>query len=105
MSITLTELKQAIKESDKETVADILDTYSEDVLQAALDCGVQVEDIKEAYQGEFRSNEAFAQDMAEQLGAIDKNASWPNDCIDWEKAARELMYDYSESNGRYFRNI
>jgi hypothetical protein len=39
--------------------------------------------------------EDYAQDLAEDIGAIDSNASWPNTCIDWELAARELQYDYS----------
>lgn len=60
---------------------------------------------EEAYQGEFDDDEAFAYDLAEQLGAIDKKASWPNTCIDWEQAAKEIMYDYFESDGFYFRNI
>jgi hypothetical protein len=38
--------------------------------------------------------EEYAQNLAEEIGAIDKNASWPNNCIDWEKATRELQYDY-----------
>ena len=37
----------------------------------------------------------YAQEFAEDLGAIDSNAAWPNNCIDWERAARELRVDYS----------
>lgn len=37
----------------------------------------------------------YAEQMAEDIGAIDSNASWPNNCIDWERATRELQYDYS----------
>ena len=39
--------------------------------------------------------EEYAQELAEDIGAINKDATWPNNCIDWEKAARELQYDYS----------
>jgi len=60
---------------------------------------------EEAYQGEFDDDEEFAYDLAEQLGAIDKKAIWPNTCIDWEQAAEEIMYDYFESDGFYFRNL
>ena len=38
--------------------------------------------------------EDFARDEAEQLGLI-KDQSWPCNCIDWERAARELQMDYS----------
>ncbi len=37
----------------------------------------------------------YAQELAEDIGAINKDATWPNTCIDWEQAARELQYDYS----------
>lgn len=63
------------------------------------------EDVEEAYQGEYSSDVDFAQEMAEQLGALKDNTEWPYTCIDWEYAARELMYDYFESNGYYFRNL
>lgn len=39
--------------------------------------------------------EQFAQELAEDIGAINRDASWPNTCIDWEQAARELQQDYS----------
>lgn len=38
----------------------------------------------------------YAQELAEEIGAIDPSASWPNDCIDWERATRQLKMDYSE---------
>lgn len=81
------------------------DYYSLDIYEAAHKADIQLCDVSECYSGEFKSDEDFAQDIAEQLGAIDKNASWPQTCIDWEQAAKELMYDYVESNGHYFRNI
>ena len=37
----------------------------------------------------------YAQELAHDIGAIDENAGWPNSCIDWDMAARELQYDYS----------
>lgn len=37
----------------------------------------------------------YAMDFADDIGAINKDASWPNDCIDWERAARELQMDYT----------
>lgn len=80
-------------------------SYDLDVFKAAHDLDIQFSDVDEAYSGKFDSDEDFAQDMAEQTGSIDKNLNWPYTCIDWEQAARELMYDYSESDGHYFRNF
>ena len=38
----------------------------------------------------------YAQQLAEDIGAVNANASWPNNCIDWEQAARELEVDYTQ---------
>lgn len=37
----------------------------------------------------------YAKQLADDIGAIGRNATWPLDCIDWEKAADELRVDYS----------
>jgi len=63
------------------------------------------DNFDEAYQGEFFSDVVFAQHIAEETGVWDSSASWPHDCIDWEHAARELMYDYSDSDNHYFRDL
>lgn len=65
---------------------------------------VKISYIEEAYSGSFDSDEDFAEDMAEQCGDLDKHPHWPYTYIDWERAARELMYDYVEQDGHYFRN-
>lgn len=36
-----------------------------------------------------------AQELAEDIGAVNTDANWPNSCIDWAWAARELQMDYS----------
>jgi hypothetical protein len=38
---------------------------------------------------------AYAQELAEEIGAISPSATWPNTCIDWDQAARELRMDYT----------
>lgn len=37
----------------------------------------------------------YAQELADDIGAVDRNAKWPMNCIDWEQAARELQHDYT----------
>lgn len=37
----------------------------------------------------------YAEELAEDIGAINSDAGWPNRCIDWARAARELQVDYS----------
>jgi hypothetical protein len=38
----------------------------------------------------------YAQQLADDIGAIDRNAKWPTNHIDWEAAADELKQDYME---------
>jgi hypothetical protein len=37
----------------------------------------------------------YAMEIADDTGAIDDNATWPQTCIDWDQAARELQMDYT----------
>lgn len=37
----------------------------------------------------------FAQELAEDCGMVNDNATWPNTCIDWDEAARQLQEDYT----------
>jgi hypothetical protein len=39
--------------------------------------------------------EEYAQELAEDIGAVNRNVEWPYTCIDWERAARELKSDYT----------
>lgn len=39
--------------------------------------------------------EDYARELAEDIGAISGNESWPLNCIDWERAAEELRQDYT----------
>lgn len=36
----------------------------------------------------------YAQELAEDIGAINSDAGWPTRCIDWKLAAEELQEDY-----------
>lgn len=36
-----------------------------------------------------------AEELADDIGAINREASWPHNCIDWARAARELQQDYT----------
>ena len=37
----------------------------------------------------------YARELAEDIGAVPSDASWPAYCIDWDRAARDLQVDYS----------
>lgn len=76
-----------------------------EVYWAAESLGIPAYNVREAYQGQFNSDEEFAQNLADDLGLVPDDLSWPCSCIDWERAARELLQDYAEEGGMYFRNL
>lgn len=39
----------------------------------------------------------YAQELAEDIGAIPADNAWPCTCIDWDQAARELRMDYTSA--------
>ena len=103
--MTYTQAKECLQDIDRSELEDLLKTYGEEVIEAALESDIPPHNIAEAYQGEYKDDEDFAQSLAEDLGELPKDNHWPHYCIDWEYAARELMMDYCEHNGHYFRNL
>jgi len=78
--------------------------YDIDVFEAASNLGIPFSDVDEAYNGEHRSDEEFAENICAEIGYIpDDFPSWI--AIDWEATARSIMYDYEEDNGHYFRRF
>lgn len=80
-----------------------------EILTAFTDCFGHYEDIDElldrvqdSYMGEYRTDEDFAEELLIECGDVPSNL--PSYLyIDWERTARDLMMDYSASNGYYFR--
>lgn len=97
------QVKQCIEELDRSGFEDLLKNLSEEIIIAGLECDIPPSDIEEAFQGAYKDRGDFAQEMAESLGSINKELTWPYTCIDWDYAGKELMYDYCEDNGYYFR--
>lgn len=65
----------------------------------------ELEDLKEEIGSEWKYGVAlipeadftdYAQELAEEVGDYNPDAGWPTNCIDWERAARELKMDYAE---------
>jgi len=52
-------------------------------------CWYPITLIRDSY---FRT---YAEELAEDIGAINKDATWPLYHIDWEAAAKALQVDYS----------
>jgi len=80
---------------------------SEEINQAYIDnVGeeyAEADNVSEAYAGEFDNDEDFTQDLLEQCGELPKDLP-AYIHIDWE-GTRDIMMDYFEVNGYYFRNL
>lgn len=60
--------------------------------------GPSLSDFEERYAGEWDSEEDFAYQLAEDIGALPAEYSWPASHIDWERATRDLfMCDYAST--------
>jgi antirestriction protein len=83
--------------------ADTCNGGDKEVIDAGLDCEIPLDSIMNAYIGSYDSDSDFAYDMADQCGYInDISEQWPFCHVDWQAAAKALMYDNVESNGHYF---
>ena len=83
-------------------------SLDEEVNQAYIDLVGEeyatAEGAEEAYQGKYESDEDFTQQLLEDTGDIPKDLpAYVN--IDWEGTARDIMMDYGEDSGYYFRNL
>ena len=81
-----------------DTQKEILNAYREAISEEG-----DIDDAMNAYQGQFDSDIDFTMDLLESCGDIPKDLP-SYVVIDWEATARTIMYDFSESNGYYFRN-
>lgn len=92
--------KKAVEEEvNKEREAAVKER-GEEVVKAAEACDVPYKDISEAYQGSWVDDVHFVRDLLD--GAIPSTLpAYVH--IDWEWTAKEVMMEYCEDNGYYFR--
>jgi antirestriction protein len=84
-----------------------LDENERNILEAYIaitgDEKCTIGEAMEDYMGAYSSDEDFTQELLEMCGDMPKDL--PNYIvIDWEATARQIMWDYSEHEGLYFRN-
>ena len=80
----------------------------EEVIDAFINCysdnESDLDNLEEAYQGQYKNDEEFVQQLLEDCGDIPSNL--PSYVyIDWERTANDVMMDYAEDNGYYFRQF
>ena len=58
--MTLTQAKQCLKNTDKDTLKDLIEQFGEELVWKYLDeSGYNLDSMEEAYNGEWASNEEF----------------------------------------------
>ena len=72
-----------------------------DVIRAGIALNIPLESIEDAYYGEYSSDIEFAENYAETQG-FEEPMKWPFIHIDWQEAARDLMFYFQEDNDHYF---
>lgn len=77
---------------------------SEEVILAGLKLDIPVNRIEDAYRGEFRNDEEFAEDLWESCGYLSEMPEFAQAYIDWQAVARDLMTEHNEEDGHYFSN-
>lgn len=82
--------------SDDDYERDEDEDYELDQLQAFAEEG---ESLADWQHGETLIRDSYfvdyAIELADDIGHIDSEASWPMSCIDWPRAADELQMDYT----------
>lgn len=100
LSKDIYEIAEKINDSGLEF--EIIEAYVDCIGDYCKDVEELLDKVSDSYSGEFNSDEDFTQEMLEQDGSIPENL--PSYIfIDWQKTAYNFMFDYSSSNGHYFR--
>lgn len=104
-----------MNDTDTTTKEQWLEEHAHDVHDASiLDAAWELADgypdqataLLEEYQGLWNSDEDFAHDTCDEIYDLGEKGSWhPANYIDWERVAHDLMMDYCEHNGHYFRSV
>ena len=73
-------------------------------LDVRCDSRISVEDFRDAYQGEWDSEEDFARHIVEECGMLDNMPESLKDYFDFERYADDLFrWDYDYQDGHVFR--
>lgn len=94
-------------EEDKVVAQDDLDNFKRSFEYDELGTLIEVNDEGERYVTDWKHGEAlirddyfedYAQELAEDIGSVNRDAPWPQCHIDWEAAANALKMDYTTIN-------
>ena len=83
---------------------ELVEEYSIEAVNAFIELfgKDELENFRESYGGKYSSDEEMVKELLDGTGEIPKDLP-PYVHIDWEWTAKEIMMDYSEQDGHYFR--
>jgi antirestriction protein len=102
-----TQVKECIEELGRSDFDELVERFGIDIIKEFLNGGYgSITDMEEAYQGQYTSDEDFAETLCNDCYDLSpKDNFHPHNYIDWKAVARDLMYDYFEIEGYYFRSM
>ena len=102
MSLRYSQAKELVKGLGRSKVESLIDQHEVEMLVSGLELSISVDQLEESYQGFWSSDEEFVEDLISDIYDLDLPYFV---YIDWERTAFDVMMDYMESDGHYFRNI
>ncbi len=85
---------------------ELIEEYGLEAVEAFIEL-YSLEDLhlfRDSYEGQWDNDQAFVKELLTNIDAIpDGIPAYVH--IDWEWTTQEVMHDYTEGNGHYFRNI
>lgn len=96
-----------IEAQEKAELLSSVDESEREAWRAWLSNGMtpDLDTMREAYVGEYESDEAMAEEYVESTGMLSEMPESLRSYFDMKAFARDLMYDHFEYNGHYFRNF
>lgn len=79
--------------------------YAENLTLDLLEIEDWSSEAEENYAGEFYNDEEFTESLLEETEDMNSLPDVIRYHIDWSGVARDIMHDYFEVSGHYFRNV
>ena len=79
--------------------------YAENLILDLLEVEDWASEAEENYSGEFYNDEEFAESLLEETENLDSLPTIIRYNLDWSGIANDIMNDYFEVGGHYFRNV
>ena len=97
------EIKEILKKHDKDTIKELIEEFDDDLVYEYYNQGYDLSSMQEAYQGKYHNDADFVKQLLEDCGDLPELPAYVY--IDMDRTAEDVMMDYFEINGHYFRSM